>query len=339
MDGRELQILDACLGFGTALFLILTALTVLRTRYEKRMASALIAFWPELYVESAKVGNDVLLYFFAAGALFGLVSWKKTALPRHLVLAALFAAGAANAKNNGYVMVATLLASLLWTVVRAPKGSRRAPPGTVGALATLVAGVGFWLFSAIHWKHGVLHPDWDGGAQGTPNVTNKLANFLLPAPWSFFRSPYLHQPCGNFWEYLFRSSLFGEWSDGNGDLKGYAYEVLLVGLVLFAFLAIGLATVVARGMRDKWRGGSLEILLTLFGFVAFLLYFRTRFPFYFHNDFRFVLPILGPCAILAAIGFERHRARFAATRPTLAAFPVWMMALFCALSTQFLFRW
>ncbi|HEY2513461.1 MAG TPA: hypothetical protein VGI39_21480 [Polyangiaceae bacterium] len=337
-EGHALQILDAALGVGAAFFFVLTAYAVLRTPYERRIAATLIVFWPELYVESSKIGNDVLLYFFAAGALSWMVAWRRSLRPRDLILAALFAGAAANAKNNGYVVVVALVGSLLWAIVRAPPGTRRAPRGTVRALTTIAASVGFWLFSVLHWKHGVIHPNW-GGPQWPANVTNDLKNFLLPAPGSFFDSPYVKPPYGNFWEYLFRTSLFGEWGDGNKDLKGYAYEILVMGLVLCVFLVAGLATLVNRGFQEKWRGGSLEVLLVLFGFVAFLLCFRTRFPLFFHNDFRFVLPIVAPCAVLVATGFERFRRRLAPIQPTLASFPVWMVVLFCVLSTQMLFRW
>lgn len=337
-EGHALQILDAALGVGAAFFFVRIAFAVLRTRYERMIAGTLIVFWPELYVESAKIGNDVLLYFFAAGALSWMVAWRQSARPRDLILAAVFAGGAANAKSNGYVVVAALVGSLLWTIVRAPVGARRLPRGSVWALAVLAASVAFWLFSVVHWKHGVTHPQW-GGTEWPPNVSNATKNFLLPAPGSFFESPYLKAPYGNFWEYLFRTSLFGEWGDGNGDLKSFAYQILVMGLVFCVFLVAGLLTIVQRGFQEKWRSGALEVLLVLFGFVGFLLLFRIRFPIACHNDFRFVLPILAPCVVLVATGFERFRSRLAPLRPTLAALPVWTVALFCALSTQMLFRW
>ncbi len=338
-EGKTIYKLDAVLGCLTALFFLLAARTLLTSSYERILAGTLVVFWPTLYIESTKAGNDVLLYFCASASLYGLVSWARTEKPIHLVLASLAAGLAANSKLNGYVVVAVFLSSFVARILRPPLGERRWPRGGVFALATVGACVGFSIFSFAHWKQWTTHVDWSSsGPLGAQDLTKDLGDFFPLSPSYLLGYPYVRFPASNFWDYLFRSSIFGEHSSGDPVMTTCARVMILIAAAFVLFIGAGLLHS-ARAAFGRSAGGYRSVLLMLVGFVAFVMVFRFMFPFRPHNDFRFALPVLGPCAILAARGFSLFRARCVIHWPNLAALPVWLVAVWCFLTTQVLFAW
>jgi hypothetical protein len=202
----------------------------------------------------------------------------------------------------------------------------------------LAAALGFWIFSVVHWKQGVWHVDWESALHDNVEVTNEFVNFL-PRGLSFLlEPPYERHPTANYWEALFRTSLFGEFTSDNPDMSDYASGALVITLAFLVFIGLGFVQCVAEAWRTGGKG-HLELLLTFVGFLGSVLLFRVRFPFFPHNDFRFALPIIVPCGAMAAMGFAEFRRRFAVRRPHLAALPAWLVVFFCFLSTRILFVW
>ncbi len=111
-----------------------------------------------------------------------------------------------------------------------------------------------------------------------------------------------------------------------------------VGACFVPFVVVGLAMSVARGLR-RCDVGFREMVITLFGFLGFQIVLRCVHPFAPHNDFRFVLPILLPCSIMAAPALGALRRSLARRFPHAAAFPAHLAAVFCLASVWTVVGW
>ena len=103
----------------------------------------------------------------------------------------------------------------------------------------------------------------------------------------------------NFWNYLFRSSLSGEFSFRGPVHEGIAYIwggvlLLLAGLSLFSFGGrFG-----KRGFGSFWKDAPWWIMS--FFWLASIVTLRIQTPFSCSNDFRYIFPIIVPFALIAA---------------------------------------
>jgi hypothetical protein len=256
---RALQGLAGALGLGTLAFWLMTIRLALATRYERVVASALVTFWPTLAIEGCKVGNDPLVYLLASGAVWQLVSWRRTGSPISLIAAGAFAGASASAKVNGLVVVAIFLGSLGLAVLRPRTGDRRWPRGATAALAIHACFLGAWLYVLGRYKSWTTHPDF-ASIGGNLHQTNDLRDFV-----SFhldsFDSPWVQSGAGpardELWNYLLRSSLFGEYATNDPTTKVCAFALINFVLAFVPFLVAGLLACMARGLsRTTWATAS-----------------------------------------------------------------------------------
>ncbi len=342
-DGRTeriLQRLAGALALGTLAFWLLAVRVVLRTPYERTLASALCTFWPTLPIEGAKFGNDPLLYLLAGACVWLLLRWRRSGSAASLVAAAGVAGLSVHAKISGFVVVAVFVASLAGAVVRAPAGERRWPRGGALALAGLAAPLALWAFVLARYKHWTTHPDFS--STGHKAMDNTWGDFLWVHVRSFAEDPWVHfgksDARDEFWNYLLRSSLFGEYSSGRDAMRVVASLLAAAAAALLLLVAAGLVVSVVRGLRRQ-DAGHRELALTVLGFLAFMIVLRLRFPIAPHNDFRFALPIVPCCAAMAAIVASMARGRLQRRWPHLAALPGWLVAAFCAASASVTLMW
>ena len=333
---RALQAVAAALGFVTLLFWLATIRLASTTTYERALASALATFAPALLVEGCKVGNDPLVICFASGALWQLVSWRVSGRARHLVFAGAFAGLAIQAKANGFAVAAIVLASVLAASLF--RRERRAPRffwGAGACVALMAASFGLFRYVVVHVKNGVTHPNWDALAPQY-GMHNRWQDFFTFDPSTFARNPWVHFDAGpardEFWNYLLRSSLFGEYGTSDSATTAFAYVLVGVTLVLAVFAFGGLVSCVRRAFgRD--RHGERELALAAFGWIGFLASFRLVAPFAVHNDFRFIVPAVVPWASMTALAMGRVRAKLGRSLEVL------LVAVYCLASLRVTIYW
>jgi len=337
-----LQDLSATTSFLTLLFWLSTIRLSLTTTYERVTASALATFAPSLLIEGCKIGNDTLVICLASGAVWQLVKWRASRRARHLAGAGAFAALAILSKPSGLVAAAIVFASILMALVF--RRDRRAPRFVWGAgasVALLGASLALWRYIVVHIKKGVTHQEWDSmGAQ--LRVQNHWKDFVS-FDWSTFKdNPWLHFDASpardQFWNYLLRSSLFGEGNTQDFATTAYAYALVVVALALAAFVACGFLICVARAFGPD-RRGERELAISALGYVGFLVSLRLVAPYAVHNDFRFIVPIVAPCAVMAGLAFGRLHAKLKRRWIHLAALPGWLVVAFCVASLRITLDW
>ncbi|HEY1954270.1 MAG TPA: hypothetical protein VGH28_01625 [Polyangiaceae bacterium] len=339
---RALQAVAAALGFLTLLFWLATIRIACSTTYERVVASALATFAPALLIEGCKVGNDPLVICFASGALWQLVSWRASDRARHLAFAGAFAALAIQAKANGLAIAAIVLASVLAAFLSRP--DRRAPRffwGAGACVGLMGASLGLFEYVVVHFKNGMTHPSWSG-LRAQYGLNNRWQDFFTFDPSTFARNPWVHFDAGpardEFWNYLLRSSLFGEYGTADVATTAFAYTLVGITVVLAVFALAGLVSCVRRAFGHD-RHGERELVLAAFGYLGFLASLRLVAPFAVHNDFRFIVPFVVPYATMTAVALGRVRAKLGHRRPYLAMFPAWLVAVYCVASLRVTIYW
>lgn len=279
-------------------------LTLRRAPPALSLATAALALWPCGIIQSATIGNDVALYASAAIATWFTLRWWRSGSRLLLFGASGFVVVSLMCKSNAIVLAAALgfLAGL--RLLRRPDRRRWVDMG----LVAIVVGAGAVLSLAArlyyYWR-GELGGWLVANANGLPDILRvplHPGNFLLlPADLKIFlTTPWLDSfddasGRANFWIYLMRSALSGEFSfiGQQARLIALLWGALLLGLILLPLRALGRCT-----RPQLWRDAPL--LASGLLWLASLLALRIRIPYACSNDFRYILPVLVPFMVWAA---------------------------------------
>lgn len=300
-------------GMSMALWLVFLAasagslrLCLRRSPNTLTLATGALALWPSGITDSVRVGNDVALYATAALATWMLLRWWRSGRRRHLFGAAAMVALSLLAKSNAIVLAAALGALLGLRLLLRPR-RRREGLWRDAALAAAIVGCGtllslgnslyhHWTGQLDHWL--VANAD---GLSPALRVPLRLEDFL---PWDlqrFLVTPWLDPydvggQSANFWNYLLRSALTGEYhfSGATQRLVALAWGGLLLGLLL----ALAVPPRSGRWRPALWRDAPLWLLGLLW--LASVLALRIMVPYTCSNDFRYILPVLLPLVLAAA---------------------------------------
>jgi hypothetical protein len=305
-------------------FLVMSARIVLlwfpRQR-EVQLATALLAFWPAGFLHSARVSNDIPLYAFFATCLYFVLSWWKTNNRKHLIIAAIVAACGVLIKTTMMPLIAAIVILILYRIV-SERRVRKAWFPYLLPLSVMI--VGLAVYVAQSSLRGNMAPPFQDNSPAM-YVGNRWKQYLVLNSASYFTSPFVDSlrdgtGRGYFWNYLLKSSMFGDYSGWfQKPVQRFLALVmapLLLGLVILFW--IGVARGVSRAARQ-----SLPLLVVIA--VSILSVFAVRFynPYSGNNDFRYIYPVLIPIVLLLVGG----------TRNVGIARP--LCFLFCGLSAAF----
>ena len=285
-----------------------------------QLAAALLAFWPAGFLHSARVSNDIALYAFSATCLYFALSWWKSGSRKHLIIAAIVAACGVLIKTTMMPLMAALAILILYRML----SERRAAPAWsayLGSLFVMTAGVTVYLAQSS-LRGDIVPPFRDNSS--AMYVGNSWKQYLILNA-SYFTSPFVDSVRGAtgreyFWNYVLKSSMFGDYSDWfHKPVQRFLALVmspLLLGLVIFFWIGV------VRSVRQPARQ-SLPLLVVIA--VSILSVFALRFynPYSGNNDFRYIYPALIPIVLLLVEGTRNIRIGRA------------LCYLFCGLSAAF----
>jgi hypothetical protein len=306
---------------------------------EAQLATALAAFWPAGFLHSARVSNDIALYAFSATSLYFALSWWKTGSRRHLIIAASVAGCGVLIKTTIMPLVAAIAILILYRLlserrasardVTASSGKETAPPrrstqwsSYLLPLFLMFAGIAVYLAQSS--LRGNIRPPF-GDNSPAMYVGNSWRQYLVLNLGSYFTSPFvdsLRDASGRryFWNYVLKSSMFGDYSDWFRKpvqrFLGLVMSPLLLGLVILFW--IGVARSIKRAARE-----SVPLLVVIA--VSMISVFALRFynPYSGNNDFRYIYPVVIPIVLLIIEGTRNF------------GFGRAMCWLFCGLSAAF----
>ena len=261
--------------------------------------SALLLAWPSGFLHAGRISNDNLSFFFNMAAFAMAAAFFRAPAPRHLYLGAGCMALAFATKSSAIVLVPVWLILVGLVAIRLPSAKRNRffLPGLC-LLGVLTAGV---LFATVR-----THTFTFGRNPGlvVENSWVHLFGFDLP--------PFLAEPFAStwtdkggrqfFWNMLWKTSLFGEFSMG-----GAAHAVLatflsagLLFLLLFGFVG---------GLHGRlWKRRELLPHLLFIAFsIAGIYYYRWKWSVSSTNDFRFIYPIVPSLVIWYGAAWNHWR--------------------------------
>jgi hypothetical protein len=265
------------------------------------LATAALALWPSGIIDGLRISNDIPLYAAAAVATYFMLRWWRGGRPRHLYGMALAVALALLSKSSAGAVLAAAALLVALRLLRHGRWRQWRPwAQALGAGAVMAAGVVLSLARGVwYWWHGQV-ASWLIASIGTLDdnlrVPNTLRQFIpldiptfLTSPWVTSRDDATGR--ANFWNFLLRSSLTGEF-DFDGRLQrlvAWGWGALLLALLVL---------LLARAGRLRWKPAALWrelpwVVLSLL-WLASVLAVRATYAFSCQADFRFIVPVLVP---------------------------------------------
>lgn len=263
-------------------------------------AAALVAFWPSVILHSIRVGNDPLVYMFSAMALYYLVKFYFMPFPRYAIYFSIVVALGVLTKVSAGIFIPVALVVLVFMLIKGRLKFDIKLVKLVGICGVIfVTSSAFALYPGVALKmqggkENVYIEDIDNLHSGL-RVKNEARNYfwfdikifmteVYTSPWKD------RQGRQFFWNYLSKTSLFGEWSFEGELVATFASTVSL------AFLVILFYTLVAA-LNMTWRDVQTVLPLLVYSLVMYgaVTYMRITFP--VNIDFRYIIPTLTCSAI------------------------------------------
>lgn len=268
------------------------------------LSIAVFLCWPSNAIVSIRAGNDILFDLFYAMSFYFIVCWWFSKKTGAFAAALIFAALDVWSKTNG-LMLLGLIGFLLLIRYFLDKEKTRDRKKYFSKLCLLGIFSLFIGYYAFQEKFERLKADPDmpmivGNANGLgPGflVENKPANYFFLNPVKFINIPFtssLDPTKGreNFWFYLTKSSLFGEFSP-EGE-----HTVLFAKILSFFFLLIWTIESLGFCFAFRQKNAYIPVLANLCLLVMAMIVFRIYYPYSCSNDFRYIYPAVLPFAIL-----------------------------------------
>ena len=293
-----LQLLSLAFFMGFLIFAVKIFDYIFAEPRLKKLASIFLVFWPAGIIHSVRIGNDVLLYFLYTAGLFFLLRWHKEDKKVDLLLSVLLGSFAVCTKQNGFILLLLILIVFLLKLYRS-KG--RGNFFKQNGYALIIIAAAFLPLLTTYLVAGSKKAndhDWwlVANSQYLPEwlaVENKPIDYLKLDLHSYLKYPYIYSwsdATGRqfFWNYLLKSSLYGEFQLFYGfpyDQLVKAMNIVLVIIIIFVFIWV---------ISNLGQIIRTNVILLLNGLLLLLsvLYLRIKTPVACSSDFRYILPIL-----------------------------------------------
>lgn len=302
MGPQQLSVLLSILTLVAAVWIAFQLFPTIGERIERLLFCGIIATLPAIVFFSSRITNDALVQPLSFLALGLLIRWWRTGKDRDWYFLFIVLGLGLLTKNNVVALVPAALGCLL-----ARRGVRWKKKQSLTALGLLVLlSMDGWLL----WRRFFVETDRaltmvvnTRGVNEALRVANDVGNYLFFHPLAALRAPFLNpwvDASGRqfYWDYLFRSSFFGEFSFEK--LHVLSAAMVFLGLGMIVLMLWGIATVLRR---HAYR--ALPLLLAALFFLASHLTLRAFLPYAPLQDFRYVTLLAVPGAYFAVRGIRR----------------------------------
>jgi hypothetical protein len=308
---RVLQFLSLCFHLG---FLISGTMILKRYISNKPvffLCTALLYFWPSSILHSARIGNDNLYYCFYGFSILFLCKWYDDEKTVNCALFTLCALLCIFTKVNGIVILGCF-GILVIIKFFLSKEKKQFVVKILPAIVILLLGFsGLFVFQVIDTIQGYKVITFANRAQvmgwgATIGVDAK--NYLYFDMGIFINEPFtdMFADWGGrqyFWNYLLKTSLFGEFTAESAFLKNCATILSFLLVLLTGIMILGIMTLRFPGAKER-----LPIFLNLIFLVLSSAAFRYLSPITCSNDFRYIFPVIItlPVFLGSAMAFFRR---------------------------------
>jgi len=299
----EMQFLSVGIFGLFLLYFLLLVESTIESDAARLLACLALAAAPTTVINSARIGNDILLYLFWMGATFHTVRWERDFARRDLMIAAAYLGLGFITKGNAAVPVLAFAATLVMAFAREP-GRRRDIVGQgVPALAIVGLGAAAYLFWSRHFILSGLSPNsylLANSLKIEQTALNQLA-FDVKAFVMEFAEP--HNSLGareNFLNFFFKTSILGDWTF---TLEGARATMRLLSAAYVA-AAMVLAVMLGRALRVRGRlPGMFSSILVIAPLMT--LAHRWHEANVTVSDARYVYPMFAVAAIVYVLLLEK----------------------------------
>lgn len=266
------------------------------------VAGFLWAFWPGVIMASPRIGNDILFALAHVLCLWSCLRYLTRQNGRDLIFAAVFCWGAYFSKATGTVTIALWLATCLMGYF--PREHWR-PTGKecvgLGLFVLLLASIFYQRLSGVPLVGNLQ--SLNSGLK----VGNAPGNYLFFDLRDYLTNPYTSgwDDAGGreyFWNYLLKSSLFGEFrllTTPLGNALAMCLNVCVLGFMGFALVGL---------WKIKITRVNLLLILQAVLFVVALAVLRMNAPYACSNDFRYIVPVMLSFAPFVGMGIFADKA-------------------------------
>lgn len=218
---KALQALSLVYFIGFLVFAVLILKRFAKNPILFHVAVAIIAFWPSGFLHSIRIGNDIGFMFLYTVALYFISEWNATGGTKMLYWGSVFAALTILTKSNG-VLLAGIIAILV--AVRLLRDKDKWQWIRRGVLAMSICFAGYILGSYDNYDYVLKQGRKDWLFAGFLNISpadpalkcdNKPVNYFFFDAVTFLTEPYISTRGEKgmrqyFWNFLYKTSLFGE---------------------------------------------------------------------------------------------------------------------------------
>jgi 4-amino-4-deoxy-L-arabinose transferase-like glycosyltransferase len=242
-----MRLATVLLFVGTVALTWLIAAELLAMTWARALATGLVALQPKLAFGAGIVNPDLMLVFFATGALLAAFRIVRRG-PRPWAVVGLAACASAGVLTHprGYFLVPFAVIALAIGAWRfRPTWSRRTIAGGAAAIGGMVLAIAL----ALLWVHGHAAPGGGGGSANPPLALNPRQ--FLSYLWQFYlpKLSFMEPKIGpSFYGYrqVYITSFFGDFASFSVNYRAGYYDVLQL------LSGVGLAALYTTAIA-RWR--------------------------------------------------------------------------------------
>lgn len=294
-------------NFILSFVLMATGIGVLRlvmTGPALGLASVIWAFFPTLFLTAPRIGNDQLFFLAHVICLCASLSYIVKRKPVALVIGAIACWASFWTKSTGSVTICIWLAGFVLGYF--PR-DRMLPKSEEWIGLLLMLGLGISILVKLLLGDALVGNAT--GLNGRLKVASDAVNFLYFDVPGFLSTVYTdawNDEGGRqyFWNYLFKSALFGEFkirTDAFGLWIASILNYSFFGLLIYGVIGFWKKKFDRRVLLLVVNGGLLLLALALL---------RMKYPYSCSNDFRYILPIILSFVPFVGWGIFKENASF-----------------------------
>jgi len=302
ITNRILQQCNLLLSFACVIFGVALILNLFGNKIGAYLAALVSVLWPGFVLAAPRISNDVLFYFGAMFCMLFAQRYWRANKNSDMLLASIGASIALLAKSNGLVILAAWVIIYIFSCIRSLKA---------GSLRVVLVSAFIILLSFGISSQRMIVDVFKGrkaelvtNIAGLPDnlkVKNEAGNYLYFDLQDYLNEPYV-DPFNDkggrqyFWNYAFKTSLFGDFKLWNSNV-GHILATLLSVLALLIFI-LALWSIIHVKFKDFPQ--------TVFAVLLFaaLICYRITYPYACSNDFRYIFPVLFPVAYFSVQGVQ-----------------------------------
>lgn len=298
---------------------IISALNI--ERNTTRIATLLIVFWPSGIIHSVRIGNDALLYLFYAIGFYCLIKWTQKENKKWFYLSLLFGVLSILAKSNGFILMFVILTAFIYKWITNQKQDNNFSyfKNSLFFFIIFLIGSSMALYIPLinYKKNNSDRKDFIIGnihaLNGALKVNNKPINYLWFDAKTFVKKPFMNpwsDETGRqyYWNYLLKSSLFGEFSDfGKNKNIGEIAQIInlfFIFIIVYSAIMLFLLFKNKKTLPEKNKKILPIIFISIIIPLLILAITRIKHPFSAQADFRYIFPTIIPLSFIYIVGLE-----------------------------------